>query len=27
MHWHISPLEKKLLANPESPDGPLVPLC
>ncbi|MFC1805842.1 retroviral-like aspartic protease family protein [Planctomycetota bacterium] len=27
MDWHISPLEKKLVPNPESPDGPLVPLC
>ena len=27
MDWHISPLEKKLLPNPKSPDGPLLPLC
>ncbi len=26
MDWHISPLERKLLPNPESPDGPLIPL-
>ena len=26
MDWHISPLEKKLVPNPESPDGPLLPL-
>jgi len=26
MDWHISPLEKKLLPNPESPDGPLLPM-
>ena len=27
MDWHVSPLEKKLVPNPESPDGPLVPMC
>ena len=27
MDWHVSPLEKRLVPNPESPDGPLVPLC
>jgi len=27
MDWHVSPLEKKLVPNPESPDGPLLPLC
>ena len=27
MDWHVSPQEKKLLPNPESPDGPLLPLC
>ena len=27
MDWHVSPLDKKLVPNPESPDGPLVPLC
>ena len=27
MDWHISPQEKKLLPNPRSPDGPLLPLC
>jgi predicted aspartyl protease len=27
MDWHISPQEKKLLPNPASPDGPLLPLC
>ena len=27
MDWHISPLEKKLVPNPESPEGPLVPMC
>ena len=27
MDWHISPLEKKLVPNPDSPDGPLVPMC
>ena len=26
MDWHVSPLERKLLPNPESPDGPLIPL-
>ncbi len=26
MDWHISPLEQKLLPNPESPDGPLLPM-
>ena len=27
MDWHISPQGKKLLPNPKSPDGPLLPLC
>ncbi len=27
MDWHISPLEKKLLPNPRSPEKPLLPLC
>jgi clan AA aspartic protease len=27
MDWHISPLEKKLLPNPKSPETPLLPLC
>lgn len=27
MDWHISPLEKKLVPNPRSPDKPLLPLC
>jgi hypothetical protein len=27
MDWHISPLEKRLVPNPKSPDRPLVPLC
>lgn len=27
MDWHISPLEKKLVPNPRSPDRPLLPLC
>ena len=27
MDWHVSPLKKKLLPNPESPDRPLLPLC
>ncbi len=27
MDWHISPLERKLLPNPQSPDKPLLPLC
>lgn len=26
MDWHVSPLEKKLLPNPKSPDMPLIPL-
>ena len=26
MDWHISPLENKLLPNPESPNEPLLPL-
>jgi len=25
--WHISPLPKKLLPNPRSPEKPLLPLC
>jgi len=27
MDWHISPTEKKLVPNPRSPEGPLLPLC
>ena len=27
MDWHISPQERKLLPNPKSPEGPLLPLC
>jgi clan AA aspartic protease len=27
MDWHISPLQKKLLPNPKSPEKPLLPLC
>jgi len=27
MDWHISPVEKKLVPNPRSPEGPLLPLC
>jgi len=27
MDWHISPLEKKLLPNPKSPEKALIPLC
>ena len=27
MDWHISPLEKKLIPNPRSPEKPLLPLC
>jgi len=27
MDWHVSPLKKELVPNPESPDGPLVPMC
>ena len=27
MDWHISPIEKKLLPNPRSPERPLLPLC
>jgi clan AA aspartic protease len=27
MDWHISPLENKLVPNPQSPDRPLLPLC
>ncbi len=26
MDWHISPAEKKLVPNPEWPEGPVVPL-
>ena len=26
MDWHISPHDQKLLPNPKSPDGPLLPL-
>jgi clan AA aspartic protease len=27
MDWHISPAEKKLVPNPRSPEGPLLPLA
>lgn len=27
MDWHISPLQKKLVPNPKSPDKPLLPIC
>jgi clan AA aspartic protease len=27
MDWHIAPQAKKLVPNPQSPDGPLLPLC
>ena len=27
MDWHISPQGNRLVPNPESPDGPLIPLC
>lgn len=27
MDWHVSPQEKKLVPNPESPDKPLLPVC
>lgn len=27
MDWHISPLKKKLVPNPKSPEKPLLPLC
>jgi len=27
MDWHISSVEKKLVPNPRSPEGPLLPLC
>lgn len=27
MDWHISPIEKKLVPNPRSPEKPLLPLC
>lgn len=27
MDWHISPMEKKLIPNPKSPEQPLLPLC
>ena len=27
MDWHIAPLDKKLVPNPKSPEGPLLPLC
>ena len=27
MDWHISPSHKKLVPNPRSPEGPLLPLC
>ncbi|MBI4672468.1 MAG: retroviral-like aspartic protease family protein [Chloroflexi bacterium] len=27
MDWHISAVEKKLVANPRSPNRPLLPLC
>ncbi|MCH8109240.1 MAG: clan AA aspartic protease [Chloroflexi bacterium] len=26
MDWHISPAERKLIPNPRSPDGPMLPL-
>lgn len=26
MDWHVSPREQKLVPNPESPDGPLLPM-
>jgi clan AA aspartic protease len=26
MDWHVSPCEKKLVPNPRSPEGPLLPL-
>lgn len=27
MDWRVSPQERRLIPNPESPDGPLLPLC
>lgn len=27
MDWHISPVERKLVPNPKSPERPLLPLC
>ena len=27
MDWHVSPTKKKLVPNPRSPTGPLLPLC
>lgn len=27
MDWHISPTERRLVPNPRSPEGPLLPLC
>ncbi len=27
MDWHISPLERKLVPSPDSPDRPTLPLC
>ncbi|MEW6102783.1 MAG: hypothetical protein AB1630_03040 [bacterium] len=27
MDWHISPIEKRLVPNPRSPNNPLLPLC
>lgn len=27
MDWHISPLEKRLVPDPRSPERPLLPLC
>lgn len=27
MDWHVSPLEKRLVPNPRSPERPLLPLC
>jgi hypothetical protein len=27
MDWHVSPQERRLLPNPESPDEPLLSLC
>jgi clan AA aspartic protease len=26
MDWHVSPLEKRLVPNPRSPEGPVLPL-
>lgn len=27
MDWHVSPVEKRLVPNPKSPEKPLLPLC